>query len=87
MIRLSVSNPEGSPAVIRIEGRLTSEALSDLESLCGALGGGASVVLDLSSLGSIDADGIECLRELRSGGCRTIGASLYISRLLNEDPQ
>ncbi len=66
---------------IRVEGRLTAEALPDLQSEFQLAG--APVLLDLSGLISADAEGIRELRALSAKGAKLCGASAFIRQLLD----
>ena len=67
---------------IRVEGRITIEAVPELRREFQLARG--SVGLDLSGLTSADAAGVRELLELSAKGVRLSGASPYIRRLLEE---
>jgi len=69
---------------IRIEGRLESRDLHDLETLIFRTPPDTRLVLDLSGLISLDDGGREFLVRMRRSGCHLRGGSLYITRLLEE---
>lgn len=85
MIRLSTLRPTEGELVIRIEGRLDARSVAELRRLAEPLANDASsVTVDLSGLVSLDAAGQSCLVGLRAAGCRLLGGSLYVNRLLQE---
>lgn len=69
--------------ILRIDGHLKSEDLTELRKECAAANG--SIVLELSHLGSVDAAGAEMLRGLASRGIKFYGASQYVELLLSEE--
>lgn len=83
MIRLSQAHGHGRETVFRIEGRLDVEAVQELRSVVQKQSASA-LAIDLSGLSSLDAAGQRYLTELRTSGVRLRGASLYITRLLEE---
>ena len=68
------------PAVVRIDGELTAEGVSELQKTCEGLE--ESLVLDLTNLSSVDTAGLEALRDLRDRGALIESASPYVQLLL-----
>ena len=66
---------------IRLEGRLNTEAVPDLQEEVKLAS--APLRLDLSGLISADAEGIKELRALSAKGAELRGASAYIRQLLD----
>jgi anti-anti-sigma regulatory factor len=83
VIKITQSNPSNREAVIRIEGRLDVESVTELCAIV-RQSEGQAVCLEISGLDSIDRAGGRCLARLRDSGCRVAGGSLYIRRLLEE---
>lgn len=83
VIRVSQSHPRDRETVFRIEGRLDAEAVNELRSIVQSRPP-RSIGLDLTGLGSVDGAGQKYLAELRAAGVSLRGASLYITRLLEE---
>lgn len=84
MIRLTRQQGGAQEVVIRVEGRLDADSIPDLRSLLEPLQAANVISVDLHGLISIDGDAREFLIGLRRLGCRLRGASLYISRLIEE---
>ena len=84
MIKLTKHQPSEHEIVIRVDGRLDARALKDLQGLLGTSGATDAVSVELSGLTSVDPEGLAFLVGLRAAGCRLLGGSLYISRLLEE---
>jgi anti-anti-sigma regulatory factor len=84
VIKLTKNQPHDRDAIVRVEGRLDSETVHELETLLAGINSRDRVVLDLSGLASIDHDGRRMLVRLRAAGHRIVGASLYIHQLLEE---
>lgn len=82
MIRLTKLNPNDQEAIIRIDGRLDAESLAELRQAMATSGHVAAI--DLVGVTALDAVAGRFLIGLRDAGCRLFGASLYVSRLLEE---
>ena len=67
---------EPDATVIRIEGDLSVEELEEFDRVCGKTNG--LLVLDLTNLGSADAEGLRTLASLMKQGIEIRGASPYI---------
>ena len=72
---------EGKRTVLKIDGRLRSVDVSELDQEAHSVKG--PLVLDLSELMSADKVGIEGLRELQADGAELRGASPYVQMLLD----
>lgn len=79
-VRITTSKDDKA-TTIRVEGRLDTEALPDLQREVKLAG--APLRLDLSGLISADAAGIQQLRALSAKGAELRGASAYIRELLD----
>ncbi len=84
MIKLTKEQPHGADAIVRVEGRLDSEAVRELDAFVEGEDSPGGITLDLSGLASVDQGGRAALLRLRASGHRIVGASLYIHRLLEE---
>ena len=71
---------EGGTTTIRVEGRLDTATVPDLQNECRSAD--PPLRLDLSGLLSADEDGIQALRSLAAQGAELFGASPYIRQLL-----
>lgn len=80
-LRITTTGP-GPPAVLALDGRLTSDEVPELRRAVDEVGG--EVTLDLAGLQFADRSGVSALRELKAHGVRIIGASPYITLLLGE---
>ncbi len=78
-IRITTTTEEKT-TTIRLEGRLTAEAMPGLQREFELAS--APVRLDLSGLISADAEGIKKLQALSAKGAELRGASAYIRQLL-----
>ena len=74
----------GPPATMKLDGRLTGEAVLELRRVCEGVKG--PLVLDLTDLQFADRHGVSTLRELRAQGAELIGASPYLQLLLDGTP-
>jgi len=79
MLRITKAS-SGSVTKIKIEGRLASNDVSELEMACQSVQG--SIGLDLSDLTATDAEGVRTLKRLLAGGARLLAASPYMKALL-----
>lgn len=85
MVKLTRTDAGTEGIVVRVEGRLDAESAGELERVCG-LPSPVTLrrTLELSGLRSADRRGRAALARLREGGWSCRGASLYLSRLLEE---
>ena len=84
MIRIT-SSEEGSNKVVRIAGRIEEQHLAELQRLCSA--SGRTVAIDLSDLQSADSAGIQWLHYASRQGTAIVGASPYITLLIDRAAQ
>lgn len=69
---------------LRVEGRLASDAVDELEQLVGA--DPRAVCLELDELRSVDAAGLELLCSLRDRGFALRGVPPYLALRIRERP-
>jgi hypothetical protein len=69
---------------IRVEGRLTGEAVAELERLVG--GDLHSTCLDLEDLRAVDAAALLALRRMRAAGVEMHGANPHLTWQIEEEP-
>lgn len=84
VIKLTKNQLNDRDPIVRVEGRLDSETVHQLDAFLAAIDSSGRVALDLSGLTSIDHDGRSALVKLHTAGHRIVGASLYIHQLLEE---
>lgn len=77
--RLSVSEREDL-TVIRVDGRLAGDGVTQLESAC--LAARRPLVLDLTHLATAEDAGVVTLRRLAGQGAHLVGVSPYMTLLL-----
>jgi hypothetical protein len=77
------SRVEGPTTVVTVAGQLSGGGVRELRELCRSIEGG--LALDLSDLGSADAEGLEALRAMENRGVELRGTSPFIRRLLAND--
>src|SRR5215831_7683156 len=81
-LRLTVIADRGTTS-IHVDGRLTAQELGELHKAVRSAA--APIVLDLSNLMSADDAGVAALRGLAGEGMRLIGATPYVTLLLQAD--
>jgi len=81
MLRITKLPGGTSTAHLRVEGRITTEAASELELACRG-DDGAGLVLDLARVTFADAAGVELLRSLARGGATLVGCSAFLRELV-----
>ena len=79
-IRIDIES-EGPEPVLRVSGRLTGPAITQLSDVCEPMEG--HYVLDLSKLKYADDSGADVIRALREKGAEIRGASYFIKMLIN----
>jgi hypothetical protein len=80
------STTEGGTMVLKLEGRLADKWVDELARVAGASApAGQTLRFDLSGLSFVDGRGIAWLRGARDRGARLIGASVFITALV-QDP-
>ncbi len=77
-------NSNGSETVVRIAGRLTGAAVTQLKKACEPIEG--SLVIDLSNLLFADDEGIKAIRAIVDRGTQVQGASPFVQLLLDKTP-
>jgi anti-anti-sigma regulatory factor len=70
--------------VIRVEGALNADSLREFAGLLVTNPPPSTVTIDLSGVTSVDRAWRGHLIGLREDGCRLVGCSLYVHRLLEE---
>lgn len=83
-MRLTTEMTGDGQLTIRVEGRLGRDDVAELQALVGSENQGAGTTIELSGLTSADPDGRAALARLKQAGCRLVGASLYLHKLLEE---
>ena len=78
-----MTDTEPDASVIRIEGDLRVEEIEELDRVSGEAG--RPLVLDLTNLGSADAEGLRALASLMKRGAELRGASPYIQMRLESE--
>jgi len=81
--RIDLGDGASGPS-IRVAGRLDEPAARELLDVCRHRPG--VLLVDLAELTSADRFAIEALRRIRSQGARIVGASPYITLLLDGEP-
>jgi ABC-type transporter Mla MlaB component len=85
MLRITVLRTNGSPAIIKLEGKLLEPWISELHDACrAARKQDASASLDLAGISYIDAPGTIALRDLIRRGISVTGCSPLVAELLKE---
>ena len=81
MLRITVVESSDSGVRLRVEGRLTSRTIAELQESCElhALADGLRLTLDLGDVSFADADGIELLRQLRGRDVTILNLVPYLA--------
>ncbi len=88
MLRITAILNDGSPAVLKLEGKLLEPWIGELREACRSAGQrAATATLDLSGLSFADGPGTIALRDLRRRGVKFIGCSPLLAELLKESDQ
>ncbi len=84
MLRITKTFEDNQTMTLRLDGRLTSALLSELEEQfsVGGSNGKKFVVLDFSGVTFIDDDAAKRVAQLKGDGIRIINGSLFIETLL-----
>ena len=86
MFRITTIENDGSPAVLKLEGKLLEPWIGELHEACRRVSERAAVAtLDLTGLSFIDAPGTIVLRDLRRRGVQFKGCSPLVAELLKEN--
>jgi ABC-type transporter Mla MlaB component len=87
MLRIT-RQPGADHNTLLVEGKLLKEWIEELQqALTQARQDGTAIALDLSGLRFIDEEGVRFLRECRRRGASLLGASPFVSALLDPPPQ
>jgi hypothetical protein len=78
-VRIEIKS-KGNGTVIQVAGELRGRGIVELERLCRETLG--PFTLDLSNLRSLEAEGVELIRELAAQGVKMTGVSPYVGLLL-----
>jgi hypothetical protein len=70
----------GSSSIVKVDGALTREGLSELEKVVTPCRG--ALRLDLTELRSLDTAAVAAIQALGGGGAEIVGASPYIALLI-----
>jgi ABC-type transporter Mla MlaB component len=85
MLRITTINSVGSPAVVKLEGKLLEPWISELLEACrAARKQDEATTLDLAGLSYIDTPGTIALRDLIRRGVAVTGCSPLVTELLKE---
>jgi ABC-type transporter Mla MlaB component len=85
MLRITTLNADGSPAIVKLEGKLLEPWISELQEACrAARKQDVSMTLDLAGLSYIDTPGTIALRDLIRRGVSVTGCTPLVSELLKE---
>ena len=86
MLRISTIQNDGSPTVLRLEGKLLEPWVSELHDACRkTFEQKATAVLDLAGVTFVDTPGAIALRNLRRRGVKLTGCSPLVSELLKDN--
>lgn len=83
MLRLVVKD-EGPDKTVEVHGDLEQESLYELDRECSPR---SRLVIDLSNLRHIDSPSAVRLRELSLSGAKLVGASNYVSMLIERESE
>jgi hypothetical protein len=87
MLRIT-QRPGTGEATLLLEGNLLKDWIEELQqALAQVRHDGAALGLDLSGLRFVDAEGARFLRECRNRGVSLLGASPFVSALLDPPPR
>jgi ABC-type transporter Mla MlaB component len=86
MLRITTIQNDGSPPVLKLEGKLLEPWIGELHQACReACERAASATLDLAGLSFVDVPGTIALRDLRRRGLQLRGCSPLVAELLKEN--
>jgi ABC-type transporter Mla MlaB component len=87
MLRIT-RQPGADHETLLLEGKLSKELIEELrQALAQARQNGAAIALDLSGLRFVDDEGAHFLRDCRRRGALLLGASPFVSALLDLPPR
>ena len=86
MLRITVVSEDEKAVTLKLDGRLTSEYLTDLKRLCLSYKDEKSktVALDFSEVTFIDDHGVNMLENIKDEHVTITNCSLFIETLLNK---
>ena len=85
MLRISVTEADGEPIKLRLDGQISGRWVELLQRMCEAqLKNGARVNLDLRNVSFVDRDGIALLRSLTHGQVEILNALPFIAKQITE---
>lgn len=87
MLRITVIESAAPSKTLRLEGSIAGTLVGELRRLCNELLAGsdhAPLILDLSDVSFIDADGIELMRDLGRQNTMVTNSSPFLAELLKE---
>lgn len=86
MLRITTIEEEGLPVLLKLEGKLLTPWIGELEEACRRAGEPSlETRLDLTGLSFMDEAGTMALRELIRRGVRLAGCSPLVTELLKEN--
>jgi hypothetical protein len=86
MLRITTIHRDPGPAILKLEGKLLTPWIGELEAACRAASVPAAVAtLDLAGISFVDGPGAIALRDLRRRGVRLVGCSPLVTQLLQEN--
>lgn len=85
MLRITEITEDDKTVTLRLDGKLISMCVSDLEKLCLHYRDekNKTVVLDFSGVTFIDSNGVRMLEKIKNKRIRIINCSLFIAALLS----
>jgi anti-anti-sigma regulatory factor len=88
MLRITTIQNDGSPTVLKLEGKLLEPWIGELHEACRKTGDQVGhATLDLAGLTYVDVPGTIALRDLRRRGVMLVGCSPLVAELLKETAQ
>ncbi len=88
MIRISEADAGERQVTLKLEGRLASSSVADLERTCERLFDGAKrVVLDVASVSYVDRSALTSLRRLHLRGVTFANGNAFVTEQLREVEQ
>lgn len=88
MLRITAIQNDGSPTVLKLEGKLLEPWIGELHEACRRTCEQVTLAaLDLAGLTYVDMPGTIALRDLRRRGIALVGCSPLVAELLKETAQ
>lgn len=83
MLKITYLAGDKNALTLKIEGRVAGQWVHELKSECRrCLAIHRKLILDLSGVSFVDAEGVKVLRAMMGGGIEAIGCSLFVTGLL-----